>query len=185
MIIPRATYRVQFHQGFGFSDAIRIVPYLAKLGVSHLYASPLTVARPGSPHGYDVVDPTRLNPELGSGEDFDRLTAALASHDMGLLLDIVPNHMPASVDNPWWRDVLTNGQASRYADFFDVDWKSEGGKIVLPMLGHSLDQAIADGDISYDGASLIAGGVRLPLAPGTRGGVVRSVLDQQHYRLSS
>ena len=93
--------------------------------------------------------------------------------------------MAASVDNPWWHDVLTNGQASRYADFFDVDWKSEVGKIVLPMLGHSLDQTIADGDISYDVASLIAGGVRLPLAPGTRGGVVRSVLDQQHYRLSS
>ena len=170
--VPRATYRVQFRQGFGFSDAIKIVPYWAKLGISHLYASPLTVARPGSPHGYDVVDPTRLNPELGSDEDFDRLAAALAANNMGLLLDIVPNHMSASVDNHWWRDVLMNGRASRYADFFDVDWESEDGKIVLPILGHSLDQAIAEG------------GVRLPLAPGTSGGAVRSVLDQQRYRLS-
>ena len=152
--VPRATYRVQFRQGFGFSDAIKIVPYWAKLGISHLYASPLTVARPGSPHGYDVVDPTRLNPELGSDEDFDRLAAALAANNMGLLLDIVPNHMSASVDNHWWRDVLTNGRASRYADFFDVDWESEGGKIVLPILGHSLDQAIAEGGVSYDGDSL-------------------------------
>ena len=182
--VPRATYRVQFRQGFGFSDAIKIVPYWAKLGISHLYASPLTVARPGSPHGYDVVDPTQLNPELGSDEDFDHLAAALAANNMGLLLDIVPNHTSASADNHWWRDVLTNGRASRYADFFDVDWESEGGKIVLPILGHSLDQAIAEGGVSYDGVSLNVGGVRLPLAPGTSGGAVRSILDQQRYRLS-
>ena len=182
--VPRATYRVQFRQGFGFSDAIKIVPYWAKLGISHLYASPLTVARPGSPHGYDVVDPTRLNPELGSDEDFDRLAAALAANNMGLLLDIVPNHMSASVDNQWWRDVLINGRASHYADFFVVYWESEGGKIVLPILGQSLDQAIAEGGVSCDGVSLNAGGVRLPLAPGTSGGAVRRVLDQQYYRLS-
>ena len=182
--VPRATYRVQFRQGFGFSDAIKIVPYWAKLGISHLYASPLTVARPGSPHGYDVVDPTRLNPELGSDEDFDRLAAALAANNMGLLLDIVPNHMSASVDNQWWRDVLINGRASHYADFFVVYWESEGGKIVLPVLGQSLDQAIAEGGVSCDGVSLNAGGVRLPLAPGTSGGAVRRVLDQQYYRLS-
>ena len=145
---------MQFRQGFGFSDAIKIVPYWAKLGISHLCASPLTVARPGSPHGYDVVDPTRLNPELGSDEDFDRLAATLAANNMGLLLDIVPIHMSASVDNHWWRDVLTNGRASRYADFFDVDWEPEGGKIVLPILGHSLDHAIAEGGVSYDGDSL-------------------------------
>ena len=167
----------------GFSDAIKIVPYWAKLGISHLYASPLTVASPGNPHGYDVVDPTRLNPELGSDEGFDRLASALAANNMGLLLDIVPNHMSASVDNHWWCDVLMNGRASRYADFFDVDWESEGGKIVLPILGHSLDQAIAEGGVSCDGVSLNAGGVRLPLAPGTSGGTARRVLDQQHYRL--
>ena len=144
----------------------------------------MTVASPGNPHGYDVVDPTRLNPELGSDEDFDRLASALAANNMGLLLDTVPNHMSASVDNHWWCDVLMNGRASRYADFFDVDWESEGGKIVLPILGHSLDQAIAAGGVSCDGVSLNAGGVRLPLAPGTSGGTARRVLDQQHYRLS-
>ena len=182
--VPRATYRVQLHQGFGFSDALRIVPYLAKLGISHLYVSPLTVARPGSTHGYDVIDPTRLNPELGTGEDFDRLTAVLAARDMGLVLDIVPNHMAVSVDNPWWRDVLANGRASRYANFFDIDWESEGGKIVLPILDRSLNQAIADGEVSYDSVSLKAGGTRFPVAPGTNGNEIRSVLEQQYYRLS-
>ena len=182
--VPRATYRVQLHQGFGFSEALGIVPYLAKLGISHLYVSPLTVAPPGSTHGYDVIDPTRLNPELGTDEDFGRLTAALTAHDMGLLLDIVPNHMAVSVDNPWWRDVLANGRASRYANFFDIDWESEGGKIVLPILGRPLDQAIADGDVSFDGASIKVGGTQFPLAPGTNGNEIRSVLAQQYYGLS-
>ncbi len=182
--VPRATYRVQLHQGFGFSEALGIVPYLAKLGISHLYVSPLTVARPGSTHGYDVIDPTRLNPELGTDEDFGRLTAALTAHDMGLLLDIVPNHMAVSIDNPWWRDVLANGRASRYANFFDIDWESEGGKIVLPILGRPLDQAIADGDVSFDGASIKVGGTQFPLASGTNGNEIRSVLAQQYYGLS-
>jgi (1->4)-alpha-D-glucan 1-alpha-D-glucosylmutase len=109
----RATYRLQFHQGFTFRDAAALVPYLARLGVSHIYASPLTEARPGSTHGYDIVNHTRFNPEIGSAADFAALSAALAAHDMGLLLDIVPNHMGVGGrDNAWWLDVLEWGEAS-------------------------------------------------------------------------
>src|SRR4051795_8581450 len=103
----RATYRLQFHKGFTFRDAEALVPYLARLGVSHLYASPLMQARPGSTHGYDIVDHNKLNPEIGTGEEFAALAATLAAHDMGLIVDIVPNHMGVGgADNAWWLDVL-------------------------------------------------------------------------------
>src|SRR3954470_15953878 len=111
MRIPVATYRVQFNANFRFQDAIAIVPHLHRLGISHLYASPIFAARSGSTHGYDVVDPNRLNPVLGSDADFDAMVEALHSRGMGLLLDIVPNHMAASRENSWWMDVVENGPA--------------------------------------------------------------------------
>src|SRR6185436_14840936 len=104
-----STYRVQLNAGFTFAHARDVVPYLAKLGISHLYASPVLAARRGSTHGYDVVDPTRVNPELGSEDDFRALAADLHARDMGLILDIVPNHMAASDQNPYWEDVLEHG----------------------------------------------------------------------------
>lgn len=142
MRIPFSTYRVQFNLNFRFADAEALVPYLHDLGISDLYASPRFKARKGSSHGYDVADPLRINSELGTEEDFDRLVARLHQYGMGLLLDIVPNHMAASPENPWWMDVLESGRESRYAAFFDIDWEPQGIKIatleqnrvILPIL---------------------------------------------------
>lgn len=137
---PRATQRLQFHKGFTFAHAEALVPYFAKLGISHLYASPITTARKGSLHGYDVVDPTAVNPELGGEAGLDRLSAALKQHGMGLIVDIVPNHMAASLENAWWKDVLTHGRASRYARSFDIDWDADG-KVLLPWLDRPAAEA--------------------------------------------
>jgi (1->4)-alpha-D-glucan 1-alpha-D-glucosylmutase len=124
--IATATYRLQFSQSFGFEDARRLVPYLHRLGITDLYASPILKARKGSRHGYDVTDPSRLNPELGTEAEFEALVRELKGCGMGLLLDIVPNHMAASLENPWWADVLKKGRDSPYADFFDIDWNTPG-----------------------------------------------------------
>ena len=152
MRIPRATYRLQLNENFIFSDAAEIVPYLAELGVSDLYASPYLKARPGSTHGYDVVDPTSLNPELGGEKEYWRLVEALEEHGMGQLLDIVPNHMGVASDNAWWLDVLENGPASEYAPYFDIDWcpsdrKELCGKVLLPVLGDHYRAALERGEI--------------------------------------
>ena len=140
-MMPRATMRLQFHKGFTFADAERVVPYLVKLGISHVYASPITMARPGSIHGYDVVDPTRVNPELGGEEGLRRFAAVLRDARLGLIIDIVPNHMATGPMNRWWFDVLKHGPASPYAAYFDIDWESEDpelhGKVLLPELGKS------------------------------------------------
>jgi (1->4)-alpha-D-glucan 1-alpha-D-glucosylmutase len=157
--VPRATYRLQFHQGFGFEDARRVVPYLAALGISHVYASPLTMARPGSTHGYDVIDFNRLNPELGDDAAFDALIAELHRHEMGLLLDFVPNHMGVGSDNPWWLDVLEWGPLSPYATFFDIDWEASArgirGKVTLPVLGDQYGKVLEAGELrlQFDGAA--------------------------------
>jgi (1->4)-alpha-D-glucan 1-alpha-D-glucosylmutase len=157
-IVPRATYRLQFQKDFGFEDARRIVPYLAALGISHVYASPLTKARPGSSHGYDVIDFNHLNPELGDEAAFEGLIAELHAHDMGLLLDFVPNHMGVGSDNPWWLDVLEWGPHSPYATFFDIDWEASArgvrGKITLPVLGDQYGKVLEAGDLrlQFDGA---------------------------------
>ncbi|MFC1938949.1 malto-oligosyltrehalose synthase, partial [Chloroflexota bacterium] len=142
--IPAATYRVQFNRQFRFEDARELVPYLHQLGISDLYASPILKARRGSPHGYDVVDSSRLNPELGSEADFDALSRELKSHEMGLILDIVPNHMAASPENPWWLDLLENGLCSPYATFFDIDWAAAESKVILPVLSSPYRQALED-----------------------------------------
>jgi (1->4)-alpha-D-glucan 1-alpha-D-glucosylmutase len=121
--IPSATYRLQLNRDFTFAQATDVVPYLADLGVSHLYLSPCLKARPGSMHGYDIVDHNSFNPEIGTAEDFNQLVDALHDRDMGIILDIVPNHMGImGSDNAWWLDVLENGEASAYAGFFDIDW---------------------------------------------------------------
>jgi malto-oligosyltrehalose synthase len=135
-VTPRATLRLQFHKEFTFADAEALVPYLAALGISHLYASPIMTARPGSLHGYDVTDPTQVNPELGGEAGLRRLVDALRREQLGLIVDIVPNHMAATLENPWWADVLRHGRDSRYARFFDIDWESPGlqGRVFLPWL---------------------------------------------------
>lgn len=151
--VPAATCRLQFNRDFRFADARALVPYLHALGVTDLYASPLLAARRGSPHGYDVTDPARLNPELGDEKDFAALVEALEQHEMGLLLDIVPNHMAAGSENPWWRDVLRNGPESPYAAFFDTDWRpaagtGPAGKVLLPVLGAPYGEALENGELT-------------------------------------
>jgi (1->4)-alpha-D-glucan 1-alpha-D-glucosylmutase len=152
---PRATYRIQFHKDFTFDDAVRIVPYLAELGISHLYSSPIHTARPGSVHGYDIVDHTRINPELGGEDGFRRLTDALKAHGLGLVLDIVPNHMGVGgADNAWWLSVLEWGELSPFGRAFDIDWERLGAnhKLIVPFLGDRYGEALEKGDLklTYD-----------------------------------
>jgi len=153
--IPLSTYRLQFNSSFHFEDARKLVPYLAKLGITHCYASPMLKARSGSPHGYDIIDHNQLNPEIGTEEEFRLFVAELKSHGMGLLLDTVPNHMGVGHgDNPWWQDVLQNGRASVYADFFDIDWaplKPElRNKVLIPILGSPYGEDLENGNIKLD-----------------------------------
>lgn len=150
--VPRATYRVQLTKDFDFDQAAALIPYLKDLGISHLYASPFLKARPGSTHGYDIVDHDRLNPELGGEEGFARLTAALKEHGLGLILDFVPNHMGVGrADNAWWLDVLEWGQKSPYADVFDIDWNALPHRrhpgVLLPILGRPYGAALQAGEI--------------------------------------
>src|SRR5579863_5392371 len=150
--IPRATYRLQLNRDFTFAQATAIVPYLATLGISHCYVSPCLKARPGSMHGYDIVDHNSLNPEIGSPEDFDRFVSTLHEHGMGLILDIVPNHMGVmGSDNAWWLDVLENGESSVYASFFDIDWhpiKDElYGKVLVPVLHDHYGVVLESGEL--------------------------------------
>jgi (1->4)-alpha-D-glucan 1-alpha-D-glucosylmutase len=150
---PRATYRLQFNKSFTFRDGETLVPYLAALGVSHVYASPLLKARPESPHGYDIVDHGSLNPEVGSEEEFRSFVEALHGRNMGLVMDFVPNHMGVNhSDNAWWLNVLEWGRTSLYADFFDIDWepseRSLHGKLLLPVLGKQYGETLHSGELS-------------------------------------
>jgi (1->4)-alpha-D-glucan 1-alpha-D-glucosylmutase len=185
--IPLATYRLQFTKDFGFDDAARLVPYLRDLGIGHLYASPFLKARPGSMHGYDVVDHNQLNPELGGEAGFDRLSAALAEADMGLILDFVPNHMGIGhADNAWWLDVLEWGEKSPHARSFDIDWdllpySNEGG-VLLPILGKPYGDALSAGEIKlgFDPAegsfSAWYFDHRLPIRPNRYGEIIRTLV---------
>ena len=150
---PESTYRLQFHAGFTFRDAAAVVPYLHDLGVTHCYASPYLKARPGSTHGYDVVDPTSLNPEVGTDADYDAWLAAMRERGMSHILDTVPNHMGVGTnENPWWNDVLRHGRASKYAHFFDIAWEASHrldtrNKVLLPVLGAPYGQVLDKGEL--------------------------------------
>lgn len=180
---PRATVRLQFHRDFTLDDALPLLDYFASLGISHVYASPLLTARPGSMHGYDVVDPTRINPELGGEEALRRLVAGLRQRGMGLILDIVSNHMAVGGDqNPWWLDVLEWGIRSPYAKFFDIQWHSPDpllrGQLLVPFLGKDYGEALQSGDVAlhYDPeqGALYAQQYehRFPLTPPSYGGIL-------------
>ena len=191
--LAESTYRLQFHAGFAFRDAARIVPYLRDLGVTHVYASPYLKARPGSTHGYDIVDHSVLNPEVGSPEEHDAFVAALRAHGLGLILDIVPNHMGvATDDNPWWNDVLENGPASRFADYFDIAWKAAArpelrDKVLLPVLGESYGEVLESGQLRLAferGAfALRYYERRLPVAPRSYALVLAHRADELERRL--
>ena len=186
---PRATCRLQFHAGFTLDDAAAVVPYLARLGISHLYASPILKARPGSTHGYDIVDHEEINPELGGMPALRRLSAALKQAGLGLILDIVPNHMGVGgADNAWWLDVLEWGRQSRYAGFFDIDWeppdRSLHNRLLAPFLGAPYGEALASGDLTLQ-FEAVTGKLhaqyfehRFPIAPQFYGTVLRAAESQ-------
>lgn len=150
-IIPDATYRLQFNKNFTFNDAIKIIPYLNNLGISHIYSSPILKARVDSLHGYDIIDHNSINPGLGTLDDFNNFVNHLHQNQMGLLLDIVPNHMGISKNNHWWMDVLENGLSSEYASFFDIDWtplkKELHYKVLIPILGDHYGNIINNGEL--------------------------------------
>jgi (1->4)-alpha-D-glucan 1-alpha-D-glucosylmutase len=187
--IPIATYRVQLTASFDFDAAAAIVPYLKVLGITHLYASPFMKARQGSTHGYDIVDHTRTNPELGGDAGFERLSHALKQSDLGLILDFVPNHVGVHfADNPWWLDVLEWGPGSPHAVSFDIDWdilpyRARGG-VLLPIIGSSYGEALEKGEIElrYDpdegSFSTWYFEHRLPIAPERYSEILRSVVKE-------
>lgn len=188
--IPSATYRIQFHIGFRFADARELVPYLHELGISDLYGSPRFKARRGSSHGYDVADPFLINSELGTEKEFEEMVERLKDYGMGLLLDIVPNHMSASSDNPWWMDVLENGESSAYSNYFDIFWRQPGAeqnsstadKILLPILGGHYGRILEAQEfqlkLDEKGFFVRYGESRLPLDPATWRPVVEHALNE-------
>jgi (1->4)-alpha-D-glucan 1-alpha-D-glucosylmutase len=179
--IPAATYRLQIHAGFRLQDAAEIAGYLADLGVTHAYSSPLLRSAEGSNHGYDTVDHAHIDEARGGREGFDRLVAALHQHGLGLVLDLVPNHMGVAdaAAAPWWWDVLRHGQQSAHADAFDIDWEFGGGKVRIPVLGSADDVA----ELKVVGDELHYYDSRFPIAPGTGQGSPQEVHDRQHYEL--
>lgn len=187
--VPIATYRLQLTASFDFDAAASIIPYLKALGISHVYASPFTKARKGSTHGYDVVNHTLINPELGGDAGFERFSETLKGHDLGLILDFVPNHVGVHfADNPWWLDVLEWGEASPHAVSFDIDWellpyRARGG-VLLPIIGSSYGKALESGEIElrYDaGEGSFSAWYfehRLPIAPDRYGEILRAVVKE-------
>lgn len=174
--IPRATYRLQLNRDFTLAQATELLPYLAELGISHCYASPYLQARPGSSHGYDIVDHNAINPEIGTMDELERFVQTLRHYDMGHILDMVPNHMGVmGSDNAWWLDVLENGQTSAYAAYFDIDWQPLNpelrGKVLLPLLGDHYGTVLSNGELKlvFDAArgefSMFYYQHRLPVDP--------------------
>jgi (1->4)-alpha-D-glucan 1-alpha-D-glucosylmutase len=211
-MILRATMRLQLHKDFTFTDAAGLAPYLVDLGISHVYSSPILTARAGSMHCYDVIDPTSVNPELGGEEGFRKFVAVLRAAGLGLIVDIVPNHMAVGgSDNPWWTDLLQYGQSSQFADFFDVDWETNDpdlrGKVLAPFLGRPYGEALEAGEIRLEPAASGEPVVRyfdseFPIDstdyahisecglesfdPGNPSGraLLHTLLERQHYRLA-
>jgi (1->4)-alpha-D-glucan 1-alpha-D-glucosylmutase len=185
MPLPCATYRIQFHLNFRFRDAEELVPYLHALGITHLYASPRFRARKGSLHGYDVADSARVNSELGTEEEFESLVNRLHNYGMGLLLDIVPNHMAASEENPWWMDLLENGRQSEFASYFDIDWSADPlqrSRIMLPVLGDTYGRVLEMQGLSlhYDdqGFFIRYYDMRFPVRPQTYRHILAACLEE-------
>src|SRR5690242_6725064 len=207
---PRATMRLQFNSDFTFRDARAVISYLASLGISHVYASPIMMARRGSGHGYDVVDPTQVSLVLGGEDEFISLVAELRRYELGILVDIVPNHMAIGNESAWWMDVLAQGRESRYAKYFDIDWNPARadlrGKVRLPILARPLCEVLGAGEIAFafdserDCFTVRYFDHVLPIAPQTlvsedpitafnpssAGGRERfyALLQRQHYRLA-
>ncbi|WP_204332023.1 malto-oligosyltrehalose synthase [Geodermatophilus sabuli] len=179
--VPSATYRLQVTADFTLDDAASVAGYLADLGVTHAYSSPLLRSAAGSTHGYDTVDHAHIDESRGGRAGFDRLVAALHEQCLGLVLDLVPNHMGVAdpAEAPWWWDVLQHGRDSAHADAFDVDWDFGGGRLRLPVLGSADDVEkleVVDGELRYYDN-------RFPIAPGTGAGTPQEVHDRQHYEL--
>jgi len=177
MTVPISTYRLQIRADFDLFAAAATVEYLHKLGVDWIYLSPLLEAEKGSDHGYDVIDHSRIDPARGGAAGLDALSAAARAHGMGVLVDIVPNHVGVATpaDNAWWWDVLLNGRESKYAEAFDIDWEFSP-RLRIPVLGDDTTLTIIDGQLDYFG-------LRFPIAPGTEGGTPEEVHDRQHYEL--
>ncbi|MGW5239168.1 malto-oligosyltrehalose synthase [Monashia sp. NPDC004114] len=191
--VPVSTYRLQLEPGFAFDDAAAQVDYLAALGISHLYLSPVLQAAPGSLHGYDVVDPTRLSDDLGGEAGFARLVDVARQAGLGIVVDVVPNHMttptPLRQNRPLW-SVLRDGRRSPYAAWFDIDWGAQGGRVLLPVLGGSLKDALRAGEVTIgrvdDEPAVRYYDHVFPVAPGTDlAAPLADVLTAQHYRLAS
>jgi (1->4)-alpha-D-glucan 1-alpha-D-glucosylmutase len=186
--LPESTYRLQFHAGFTFRDALAIVPYLKDLGITHCYASPYLKARPGSTHGYDIIDHGSLNPEIGTAEDYEEWLCALHERGMGQIIDTVPNHMGVGTsDNLWWNDVLENGPASRYAPYFDIAWRSSlrpelRDKVLLPVLADLYGDVLEAGQFALafiEGAFFVQyGDRRFPIAPRSYGRILGHHLEE-------
>ena len=189
--IPSAVYRLQLNAAMRFDDARVVVPYLHELGISDLYSSPILQARRGSNHGYDITDPTKINSELGTEEEFENLCRQLLAHNMGVLLDIVPNHLAASGENPWWMDLLEDGPASIYAPYFDVDWhppsRSLDNRILLPILGQPYAEVLENRQLTLEfdhGAFYIRYfDTRLPMAPRPYRFILEHRLDRLREKL--
>ena len=189
---PTSTYRLQLHEGFTFADARPLLPRLADLGVSHLYLSPILQAAPGSAHGYDVVDHGRVSDDLGGREGFEALVADARSHGLGIVVDVVPNHMalvaPEHLNRAVWA-LLAEGRDAPTAHWFDIDWKAGGGRVALPVLGGSVGEVVAEGAITrdvLDGEPVIRYGDHVfPLVLGSEHTEdIRDLLSRQHYRLT-
>ena len=191
--VPLATYRLQFSGQFRFEHARALTGYLDEFGVTDIYASPLLQARRGSRHGYDVANPTHLNAEIGSEQELETLTTELQQHHMGLLLDIVPNHMVAGSENPWWMDVLEDGPGSAYASFFDIDWHPPRtmtrNKVLLPILGRPYAQALESKELKLvfeqDGFFIYYFDTKLPVAPKSYLLVLQHRLDELQRKLGA
>src|SRR5262249_37990933 len=187
---PQSTYRLQLQPGFGFTDAAGIAGYLAALGVTHAYLSPILQAMPGSAHGYDVVDHSRLSADLGGEGAFRDMVAALRRHGLGVIADIVPNHMaigaPESLNRQFW-SVLRDGPGSAYAHWVDIDWQGQSGRLLLPILAGPLGDCLADLRVDRggaDGTVLRYHEHVLPVRPGTEDLPLAGLADAQHYRLA-
>jgi len=206
-VIPRATYRLQLRKEFAFAHAMALVPYFKRLGISHIYASPILAARKDSQHGYDVIDHSRISPELGGEDGFRALVTCLQAESLGIIVDIVPNHMAVGGENAWWMDVLEKGRDSAHARAFDVDWDppdpSLKNRILVPVLGKPFWQALSDGDIAIvreqnsGKIAVIYADHRLPLRQEDAQALaakplelfrspkaMAELLDRQHYRLA-